>query len=380
MSVVFNFEGYKNGTINVEVQGKNLERLINILCKNNVIITNVKRININLISFDTDLVNYEKLRNIIAKTNCKIKINKRSGFFFIKLKLKKRISMVLGSIIFVIIILYLSSFIWGIDIDTEKNIAPYEIRQELKQIGIKPGISKSGVNVYHIEENLCKNNENIVWAKVRIQGSKLKVSIVERQAPPLVKNENTPCNLIAKKPGVVVRVYTKAGTATVKNGDIVRKGQVIVSGEQGKEGTTYSVHASGSVIAKTYYEETREVPLNKVNRKYTGKKIENYYVVLFGKKIYIKNSLNKFTKYDKIVKDDGLIKKEIYSEVKEEKIVLNPKTVGDKTADAIYKNIIINFDKSVKIINRVVEKSMDNNNLRIRVLVISEEDIAEVEK
>lgn len=376
----FNFREYKNGTITVQFQSKDIERIINVLCTHGIVINNIKRNSINVITFDTSFNNYYKIKDLASRTNSKIKIINRRGMILLKIKVKKRISMVIGIFLFIGIISYLSNYIWGIDITTEKNIAPYEIREELKNIGITPGINKNQINVYDIEEKLKTNNYNIMWIRVRIQGSKLKVTATERQAPPEVIRDDAPCDLIAKKDGQIVRIYTKAGMAVVKPGDIVRKGQLIVKGEQGNEGSEYQVHASGSVIAKIYYEETRIVPLLRKEKKRTGNKFTNYYISILGKKFYLKNSLNKFAKCDKIEENNSFIKKEIYYETQEKDIKEDPKVIVNKTADSIYKNILINFDKSVDVIDKSVENSIEGNNCKIRVLVTTEENIAETAK
>ena len=376
----FNFKEYKNGIITVQLQSKEIEKIINVMWTHGIIITNMRRNSINVITFDTSFNNYYKVKELSVRTKSKIKIINRRGAIFLKIKLKKRVAMVLGIFVFIGIISYLSNYIWGIDIATEKNIAPYEIREELKNIGITPGINKKNINVYDIEEKLKTSNANIMWIRVRIQGSKLKVIATERQAPPEVVNDNSPCNLVARKDGQIVRVYTKAGTAVVQPGDIVRKGQLIVKGEQGNEGNTYQVHASGNVIAKIYYEETREVPLSRVEKNRTGNKITNYYISILGKKFYLKNSLNKFAKYDKIENNNNFIKEEAYYEIKEKNVKLDSEVVVNDTGNAIYENLIKNFDKSVNVINKVVENSIEGNMCKVRVLVTTEENIAETSK
>ncbi|AJA48372.1 stage IV sporulation protein [Clostridium pasteurianum DSM 525 = ATCC 6013] len=373
----FNFREYKNGTITVQLQSKQIERIINILWSHGIVISNIKRNSINVITFDTSFNNYYKVKDLASRTNSKIKILNRRGMIFLKIKVKRRISMVIGVFLFIGIISYLSNYIWGIDITTEKNIAPYEIREELKNIGITPGINKKKINVYDIEEKLKTNNDNIMWVRVRIQGSKLKVTTTERQAPPEVVRDDSPCDLMAKKDGQIVRIYTKAGTSVVKPGDIVKKGQIIVKGEQGNEGSEYEVHASGSVIAKIYYEETRTVSLLRKEKNRTGNQFANYYISILGKKFYLKNSLNKFAKYDKIEENNNFIKKEMYYETQEKNIKEDPKVLVNKTADSIYKNILMNFDKSVDVIDKSVESSIEGNTCRVRVLVTTEENIAE---
>lgn len=376
----YNFFSHSGGILRVQLESKELEKFINLLCKNRIVQMNIRKESINSISFDINYGDYNKTRELAYKTRSRIKIIDRKGMVFLKIKLRRRIAMVFGALLFVGIITYLSNFIWGIDIITEKNIAPYEIREELKDIGVVPGIYKKNLDVYQVEENLKKNNDNIMWIRVRVEGSKLMVTLAERQAIPKVVNDNSPCNIIAKKDGIITRVYTKAGTPVVKIGDVVKKGQMVVVGEQGREGATYKVHASGDVMAKTYYDEVMEIPLNYVKKIRTGNVIKNYFVNIYGRKLYFKNSLNKFVKYDKIEDDDNLIKKEIYYEIKEQKVKLNPKVVEEKTASLIYKNISLKFDRTVNILNKNVDSSIEGNMLKVRVLVTTEENIAEVQK
>ena len=376
----YNFFRRREGTLRVQLQSKELERFINLLWKSEIVLMNIRKESISSMSFDINYEDYSITRELAHKTKSKIRIINRKGIVFLKIKLKRRIAMVFGVILFIGIITYLSNFIWGIDIITEKNIAPYEIREELKTIGVVPGVYKKNLNVYKIEEDLKKNNDNILWVRARMEGSKLKVALVERQALPEVVNDNSPCNIVAKKDGIINRVYTKAGTSVVKTGDVVKKGQLLVIGEQGREGATFNVHASGVVIAKTYYDEVMVVPLSYVKKTRTGEVIKNYFIDVCGRKLYFKNSLNKFVKYDKIEENEYFIKKEVYYQVKYQNINLDPKIATEKTASLIYKNIILKFDRNVNNINKTVESSLEGNMLKVRVLVTAEENIAEVQK
>jgi similar to stage IV sporulation protein len=230
--------------------------------------------------------------------------------------------------------------------------------------------------VYQLQDKMIKSNENIMWIKARIEGTKLMISIAERVSPPEIVSDDTPCNLLAKRDGQVVRVYTMAGTAVVKPGDIVKSGQLIVKGEQGKEGSVYAVHAQGDVIAKTFYEEIREVPVVETERQRTGNKDENIYVEIAGKKIYLRKSLNRFDNYDKIVNNKLFIKTESLYEVKEITLNLDTKKVIDDTVAEIYSKITVNLDKSVKIVDKIIESEPQGDKYRVRVAVIGEENIA----
>lgn len=371
---MFNFHKYKSGTITIEIQSLIPEKFINLMWKNGVQIRNVKKKNITTMTMEISLKNYPKIEEIAHRTKTKVIILDRRGLAFFLITLKRRWTLIIGIIIFIALIYYLSTFVWRIEIISDKNLPPYEIRQQLYSYGIKPGISKKNVNVYEIEEKLIRNNENIMWVRVRVEGAELKVSVAERQSPPSIVSENSPCNLVAKRDGEVVRVYTKAGTPVVKKGDIIRKGQILVKGEQGHEGDTYTVRAVGDVFCKTFYEEIKNVKINEIKRKRTGRKLDNIYIDIKGKKLYFKKSDNKFEKYDKIEDNKLFIKKETYYEVKETTTNRNPKEVVDAAADELYLKICSNLDKSVKIIDKIVNYEAGEV-YKVRVLVVAEENV-----
>lgn len=373
------FDKVKDANITIEVRTKKIEEFLNLLWRNKIRINKIHRIDMNLIHIETELKNYKTIKELAGKTRSKVKVIKRRGIGFFLIKLKSRFSLVIGAVMFFVVIHYLAGFIWGIDISTEKNIPPYNIRMQLYNLGIKPGVSKKNLNVYDIEKKLALRNNDIMWARVRIYGSHLKVNIAERQEPPQIISNTNPCNVAASKDGYVLRVYTKSGTAIVKAGDVVKKGQVLIKGEQGKEESTYSVHAEGSVIAQVSYEKSVDVSLTKHIREKTGKKLENYYIQIGNKKIYLKKSANKFKKYDKIVDGKLFLKKETYYEVNDKLEKQNKEKIIKTEVNDMYKKISSKFDKNIKVISKNVDTKMSGDLCTIRILIVTEEDIGVVQ-
>lgn len=371
---------YKKGIITIEIQSHIPEKFINLLWKNEIEIKNIRKKNITTMSMDMNLRDFPIIDDIAKRTKTKIKILNRRGLSFLFIKIRRRVALVFGFFIFLSLIYFLSTFIWRIDIQTENNLSPYEIRQQLISYGITPGISKSKIDVYRLQKKIIDDSDNIMYFRARIEGSRLIVNAIEKTPPPVVVLEEEPCDLVAKKDGQIVWVYTTAGTSVVKSGDIVKTGQVLVKGQQGKEGSTYEVHAKGEVIAKTFYEEIKEVPVKGVKKERTGKEITNLYIEVLGKKIYLKNTLNKFKTYDKIVGNKGLIKKETFYEVKENSYSLDPEKVVESTSEELYSKIVESLDKSIKIVSKEIFKEQTGDNYRIRVLVVAEEDIAAPQK
>lgn len=374
------FEKYRNGLITIEIQSFMPEKFINILWKNDINIKSIKRVNITTIIFDIKLSDYSVVKELGTKAKMKIRILKRRGISFSVIKLEKRKTLIVGAVIFICLIYYLSTFIWDIQISSSYKLPPYDIRQNLYSMGIKKGVNKNNIDVNEIEEKLQKTDDNVLWVKVRIEGAILKVVAEERKIPPQIVSDETPCNLVASKDAEVMRVYTKAGTSVVKNSDLVKKGQILVKGEQGKENNIYSVHADGTVIGKTFYEESSAVVVKGVNRIRTGNSIENIYITVNNKRINIKNSLNSYKKCDKIEKTDSFIKREIYYEVNEIPYSIDAQKAINNTAEKLYSNIIGKFDKEVKVIDKKLSYESKNDSYVVHLLVIAEENVAVPEK
>lgn len=371
-----NFKPYNKGSIKIEIQSLMPERFINLLWNKGVSIKNIQKINITTIRLEINLEDYNKVEEASKRTDAKVKILERKGLFFIMLRLKKKLTLAGGLIVFLGIIWYLSTFVWSIDIETDRYLSPYEIRAKLMTMGVKPGMKKKSINVHYLEETINKEDENVMWARARIEGARLRITIKERHIPPKIVIDDSINNVVAKNDGEIIRIYTISGTPTVKPGDIVKKGQVVIKGEQGKEGSTYPTHAEGDVYAKTFYEDTAEVKIRGTNKKKTGNKDEDLYIQLLGKRLYLKKSSNKFSSYEKVEDSRNFMKKVIYYEIKEEYFQKSEEKVIEETVKVMEENLEKALDKSSKIINKIVNKEINEDMMNIKVVFIVEENIS----
>ena len=97
-----------------------------------------------------------------------------------------------------------NEIVWSIDIKTEKNISPFEIRNLLYKEGIKEGTFKRKINYEDLEEKLKSDHSKISWVSIRPYGSKLLIDIREKQLPPSLIKDDTKKDLVAKKDGIII--------------------------------------------------------------------------------------------------------------------------------------------------------------------------------
>ncbi len=373
MKTMKKINNFNKSYITVQVDSLEGEKILNYLWNKNVSVKNIKRNNAFSITLEISVSDYLHLKEAVKKVKGKVKILHRKGINFFYLRLSTRKLLIAGIAAFFLILYYLSSFIWSVDINTDKYLAPLEVRNVLKSYGIMVGSKKGSIDVLKVEEKLVADIDEIMWVKVRIEGSMLSVDIVERQEPPKIKEKEYTGDLVAKKSGVINRIYTSAGTPVKQLGTVVDKGELIVKGQEGKEGMEFSVKAEGKIYATTFYEEFTKVPISITSKRRTGNKQVRYGVNVNNNKIYIKKSLNNYTTYDKIEENWGIFIKETYYETEE----VEEATDTDTVIKELQNKITLNLDRGVKILDITPEVKKQEKEYEIRVLVTVEEDIAE---
>lgn len=373
------FNTIKKGKILVEIKIINTERLLNIFWLKNIKVYKIKKRDVATLILEIDYLDYSKVSKIVKELDGRINIIQSKGFIFFLGNIKKRISLVVGAVLFLGIIYYLSTYIWSIEVEVQKNIPPFEIRKELKQIGIKPGINKKYVDVKKIEKQLENINGEILWLRARIEGSSLKVVIQEKVNPPQDKSYDYG-NLVACKDGEVKRVYTFAGRSVVKMNQLVKKGDILIEGIDGVKGNEYILPPRGIVIANTFYEKSIKVKVNGTYLERSGREDKDIYIKIFNKKIYLKKATKDFKHYDKIEMGGKLFNKVLYYERVENKIIVTKEEAVENSVSKLENSLLNDLNREAKIIDKLVDtKVLDNENLLVNVVFVVEENIVSEE-
>lgn len=363
------------GIITVEVSVISPEKFLNALWNKKIKISKVNKVDITTIRFQIDYEDYEELYELVTRFRGKCKIVSEKGIIFFLKRLKRQASVIAGLLIFLAGLIILSTHIWSIEIDTKKNISPYEIRKVLTELGVSPGIKKSDLDVYSLEKKVESMNKDILWIRARIEGSTLKVVIEEKVTPPTIK-ESEGGDCIAKMDGEVKRIYVSTGTAKVNPGDIVKAGDVLISSVQGREGDEYSVDAKGTVVANTFYEKEMEILIKGKKIESTGRKDKDIYLSFWGNKIYLKKAINNFKYYDRIKDESSFVNKVTYFERGEKEVDLEKDKEIENGAKKLEESLIKDLSNNAKVTEKKIEtQDLGDGKLRLRVVFVVEQSI-----
>lgn len=366
---------FDSGKVVVEVNILKPERLLNILWNENIDVINVKRIDVATIRVTIDYNDYNVLTDVVKRLNGKSKVIGSTGILFFIGKLKSKLFLAIGGGIFIALLLYFSTYVWSIEITTKKNVSPYELRQQLYEIGIKPGISKNKIDVKDVEKKLEDVNSDVLWLRARIEGSTLKIFIEEKVNPPEVKEEKQG-NLVAKMDGEVSRVYAFSGRSAVHVGDMVKAGDIVIEGINGKEEDPYEVVPEGVVMANTFYEKSMTTKVEGTELKRSGEKDSDIYVEVFGKKIYLKKAIKDFEEYDKIEESGKIIKKANYFEKREFPVTYTKEEAIDSAVNELEESLYNNLTREAKVVDRIIStKDSSDGNIIVNVVFVVEQNI-----
>lgn len=292
---------YILGYINIEVEGYFIERFINLCKSKRIFLWNSKRKKATLLNTNIGINDFKKIAKLIKQTKCKVKIKRKKGLPFIFNKYKKRKIFFLFLFLIVIGIAILTNFIWNIEIIGNENISRDEILSSLEEEGLRIGAWKNNIKNQEIANNMRLIRSDLAWIGIEIKGTNAIVKIVEADKKPDIIEEDDYCNIVATKPGIIVKVNALNGTPLVKEGDVIKEGTILIGGWlEGKYTGIRYVHANGEVKAKVWYSQTQKVELNQVISTKNGNSENKYSVKINNFNINFYKTLSKFKKYDTI--------------------------------------------------------------------------------
>ncbi|MBP3392331.1 MAG: sporulation protein YqfD [Clostridia bacterium] len=274
---------YCFGYVQIEVRGACPEKWINIAIRRGIQLWDLTRSGNDAFRLCLPLRSYRKnTRSICKKVGCRTRVLQRKGFPFFVRRFKYRKALAISILLACALVGLLSSMVWSVELVpgegvTRENLLAAE--KILGQTGVRPGVFLQTVHTREVASAILQDQKDLSWVLVRRKGTKIYVEMEGGvQTAPEVPS-NAPCDLAAPKDFELVKCTVFRGTPLYKVGEIVHRGQVVVSGlEQG-------LRASAEVEGRTWY--TVRVPVQEAVEQIekTGRSQTRSAFFLFGLKI-----------------------------------------------------------------------------------------------
>ena len=298
---------YLRGSYTVTARAESVCRALNVLMKNNVPFYGVKAEGGGLVGFCLEPDAFRKYVALTAEMTIEDERVTRRGLFAFASGYKMRIGFFIGAVLCAALLAASSFFVWDINVSGQTGLSEKEILKTLEGYGLYIGAYIPNIDTMRLENELVIDTEELSYASINLRGTVAEVVVRERKEKD-VENISLPSNLVANCDGQIESIEVRGGMPTVKKGQIVKKGQLLVSGVIDSQAVGYRlVRARGEIYARISRSFTAEVPLVREKKSRTGEKKTRVTIRFFAKKINLfSNNDISFEKYDTIEEEKRL--------------------------------------------------------------------------
>ncbi len=282
------FINYIKGYVRIKVWGVSVERFINLCGNKNLLIWGVKRTG-DIYEMYISLQAFYELRPIVRKTSTRVVILERYGLPFLMPKIRKNVVFAVCCIMVLIFWYGSSLFLWDIEFDGNIRLTDEVIMDFLETQGVKIGMLSDNLDIELLEKEIRKNFSEVTWTSMKLDGSRLFISIKENDAPiiestDLESTEESGEDLVTSYAGTIVSMIVRSGVPMVAIGDQVEAGAILVEGKVPvlNEDTTVReylyVEADADILLEHVITYEEELPLYYTEKVYTGREKNGFFI------------------------------------------------------------------------------------------------------
>jgi len=264
----------------------------------------------------------------------------------------------------------------------------------LGEQGLFTGALKFRLNDRDLQQAILNHFPEVSWADVHTCGTRTTILLAEALPPQPIVDRHTPAHVVAAEEGLITGIVTGAGAPLVRQNDIVRQGEVLVSGILELEPDTPGspliyVHAYAEVWARRYHPIEFAIPFTYEEKVFTGRTTNRRTIQLLfagNNRINLPGGGNSFLSYDRITthRQPGsggnyplpfVLITEHFMEFTPEPRTRTLEEAIDLAERVITSRLMREFEFGIDIINRQVEFRQTPDALIVSALITTHERI-----
>ena len=380
---------YLKGYVCIRVWGYSPERFMN-LCSNHDIFLWDIRNHGDYYTMCITVDGFRRIKSIVRKTGTKVAIQKRCGLPFFVPRLRRRKIFLLGLAGSLIFWIWMSTFIWAVDLNGNYTISNDIFMDFLEENGVGAGMKRSALDIEALEARIRQDFDIVTWTSARIDGTRLIIQIRENEVDGSTKEEEKKIlneygsDLVADHDGIIVSMVTRKGVpqttvqAEVKKGDILVSGRVPVYNEDATVKKYQYYDADADIFLSRSLHKKEELPLVYEEKVYTGENKKEYFAELFDKEFVFRLGKIKYEDFDKVTDKkqvrllDNFYLPVFYGSSDNREYVVQKNTYTEKEVKDLFSEKLSKFvasleEKGVQIIRKNVTINKINKKWQMNV-------------
>ena len=224
---------------------------------------------------------HNALVDVLGKYNYQYSIINYIGWRKFSALIKYRLGLVVGTCICLIASLIFGRFTFYINVLGLNTIARQEVIQTINKYGVSVGKINHFDNA-QLEKYILSNIDKVSLVSVTNRGNTITINIKEKLSEDVKDFDD----IIAPMNMLITSIDIVSGTAAVSEGNIVKKGEILVFAYYlDNAGLKHKCDAIANIKADTWFCATTQFKEDSVTRVRTGKVIKNSTYYLGGKQI-----------------------------------------------------------------------------------------------
>lgn len=133
------------GYVTVRLRGPGLERLLNRMAELGFVIQWVERLTTDVIIVRLRVKDFRRLRPLLWGTQVSVSILDKHGAPFWFKRFRLRASLALGLLLSFFFVLYLSNFVWFIEVRGSETLSLETLSSAVQDLGLQAGVARSTI-------------------------------------------------------------------------------------------------------------------------------------------------------------------------------------------------------------------------------------------
>lgn len=191
-------------------------------------------------------------QRVLNRINIKYEMSLPRGLLGIAKSYKQKGAFITALIFSVILAIFLSNKVWDIRVEGNDALSDSEVVSLMSEHGLYRGASWRELDLGSIEACALSDNEEIAWININRRGTVAYV-VVKEKIPSDFRADGDDIiysSLVATEDCIIEEVTVESGTAAVKAGDVVKRGDVLILGIRAEADGGGFCRAEGEVLGR----------------------------------------------------------------------------------------------------------------------------------
>lgn len=271
------------GSCRLEITAAAPEMVLNRLTREELPFWGLQRKDPFIVEITVRRQDLEEAQKLVACAMGEARILKETGLPVLLRSLQHRKAFAVAVTLILVSAYVMTLFVWCLRVEGNETVPEQKILRELADLGVGFGTWGGYITPQKLKNQMLGRIPELEWLTVNKDGGLATVVVRERLETPEVIDRRVVTNLVASRDCLITEMEVLSGGAACQPGDVVRQGELLISGYQDLEFCTQVTRALGEVYGRTWREQDAVTPAETLWKTDSGR-TQRRFALLIGKK------------------------------------------------------------------------------------------------